>query len=355
MSINKWVNTVYDSSSIMSMRTNVRISVPKLHCKHCGTFPKARCPLVVPNHTYTKLLKFDIISTLSEETVASTSRTCKVGKHIVADVLHQSVEEGKARQELSPTHTLFIDEIQSTHGQNYITMVADQDHTTICGVIGHDIQSVRDIRDWIVSKGGDPNRITLVCSDMSKAYKAGVTECFPKAVRVLDKFHVDNLVSKALEEVRKRTNRELKEAGLEYPKGVKYTVLYRKANHDEKHRKRMEEIRMYNKELALAFDLKEEFFDLFECRDKHHARSYFFSWYNRVRGSRIPEMVDVSKRLMKRLNEILRWFDHKVTNAVSEGMNNTYKKIKSAAFGFKNEQNLIDMCLFRKGKLKLSI
>ena len=355
MCINKWVDTAYDSSPIMSMRTSVRISVPKLHCKHCGTFPKARCPLVVPNHTYTKLLKFDIISTLSEETVASTSRTCKVGKHIVADVLHQSVEEGKARQELSPTHTLFIDEIQSTHGQNYITMVADQDHTAICGVIGHDIQSVRDIRDWIVSKGGDPNRITLVCSDMSKAYKAGVTECFPKAVRVLDKFHVDNLVSKALEEVRKRTNRKLKEAGLEYPKGVKYTVLYRKFNHDEKHRKRMEEVRMYNKELALAFDLKEEFFDLFECRDKHHARSYFFSWYNRVRGSRIPEMVDVSKRLMKRLNEILRWFDHKVTNAVSEGMNNTYKKIKSAAFGFKNEQNLIDMCLFRKGKLKLSI
>ena len=63
----------------------------------------------------------------------------------------------------------------------------------------------------------------------------------------------------------------------------------------------------------------------------------------------------LEKRLMKRLNEILRWFDHKVTNAVSEGMNNTYKKIKSAAFGFKNEQNLIDMCLFRKGKLKLSI
>lgn len=255
MSINKWVDTVYDSSPIMSIRTSVRISVPKPHCKHCGTFPKARCPLVVPNHMYTKLLKFDIISTLSEETVASTSRTCKVGKHIVADVLHQFVEEGRAHQELSPTHTLFIDEIQSTHSQNYITMVADQNSTAICGVICHDIQSIRDIRDWIVSKGGDPNRIRLVCSDMSKAYKAGVTECFPKAVRVLDKFHVDNLVSKAPEDTRKRINKELMEAGLEYPKGVKYTVLCREANHDEKQWMRMGEIRMYNKDLALAFDL----------------------------------------------------------------------------------------------------
>lgn|GEM_PF-3460937 len=38
-------------------------------------------------------------------------------------------------------------------------------------------------------------------------------------------------------------------------------------------------------------------------------------------------MVDVSKCILKRLNEILRWLDHRVTNAVSEGMNNTYKKI----------------------------
>lgn len=76
---------------------------------------------------------------------------------------------------------------------------------------------------------------------------------------------MDNLVAKALEETRKRTKRELDKAGMKCPKGVKYTVLYREANHDEKHKVRMEEIRMYNKEFAPAFDLKGEFFDLFEC------------------------------------------------------------------------------------------
>lgn len=45
-------------------------------------------------------------------------------------------------------------------------------------------------------------------------------------------------------------------------------------------------------------------------------------------------MVDVSKCLMERLNEIFKWFDHKVIKAVSEGMNHIHKKVKSARVGF---------------------
>ena len=72
---------------------------------------------------------------------------------------------------------------------------------------------------------------------------------------------------------------------------MKYTVLYRRRNQKEKHIERMDRIRMYAPELALAFDLKEEFFVMFEeCQDRHTARSGFFSWYNRVRGSKIPEL-----------------------------------------------------------------
>lgn len=39
-------------------------------------------------------------------------------------------------QDLSGVTTLYIDEIQSTHGQHYMIMVADQNHRAICGVTG---------------------------------------------------------------------------------------------------------------------------------------------------------------------------------------------------------------------------
>lgn len=355
MTVNKWVDTKYKSTPMMGMRTFVRISVPQMICKECGIFRKVRCPLIVENHTYTRLLKLDVLEKLHSNTVKSTAEACRIGPWVVYDILEETVQKGLEAQNLSNVTTLFIDEFQSTHGQHYVTMVADQNHKAICGVNGHDIGSVRDVKDWLESKGCDVNRIEYVSADMSTAYKSGVAECFPKAKLIIDVFHLDKMVNEATDKVRKRTNRELQSAGLNFPKRVKYTVLYRRKNHDEKHKARMEQVKLYNKELAFAFDLKEEFFELFSCPDKNTARSAFFSWYNRCRGSRIEELIDVSRRMLRRLNDILRYFDHRITNAVSEGMNSVYKRIKAAAYGYKNETNLIHMCLFRKGELKISI
>ncbi|MDO5862589.1 MAG: ISL3 family transposase [Thermoplasmata archaeon] len=355
MQVNKWVKNTYSSSPLCLSETFVSVSVPQLHCPECGGYPKARCPLVVRDHTYTRLLKLGVMQTLSQETVKATSEAHRVGPWIVGDILAGSIEEGKGRQDLSGVDTLYIDEIQFGHGQDYVTMVADQDHRMICGVKGNDMKSVEDVADYLESKDFDTSRIKWVCSDMSVPYKAGIRKRFGKAKQILDKFHLTKLVNTALDYARKRTNRELKKMGLEFPKKVKYTVLFRAENQDERHRARMEQIRMLNPELAQAFDLKEEFAGFFECGDKHEARSFFMRWYNRVRGSGIPELMDASRRLLKRLNEMLRWFDHRISNGVAEGMNNTYKKIKSAAYGFRNAGNFIDLCLYRKGRLDLSL
>lgn len=354
-SIKQYVTHDYATSSFSGMAAWVRIRVPQIFCRSCRKYPTVRCPLVVFNHSYTKLLKLDALSMLSQETISATSSGCGIGEGIVFDILGETVENGLKTQDLSQVETLFLDEIQSTHGHNYITMVADQDHRMIAGVKGHDIASVEKVRDWIIDKRGDPTNIRYVSADMSVAYKSGVAQYFPNAKIIIDHFHLVKLVNESLDDVRKRTNRALQKAEMEYPKYVKYTVLHRESNHSETHKKRMEEVRMLNPDLALAFDLKEEFCRIFEKEDKNAARSAFFSWYNHVRGSHIPEMIDVSIRMMKRLNEILRWFSHRISNAVAEGLNNTYKKIKSAAFGFRNIQNYIDMCLFRKGRLKVSI
>lgn len=355
MSVNKWVDTSYHSSPMGGMRTVVRISVPQMICRGCRTYRKVRCPLVVENHTYTKLLKLDVLAMLADNTVKDTAEACRIGNWIVYDILEETVLEGIASQDLSGITTLFIDEIQSRRGHNYVTMVADQDHRMVCGVKGHEIRSVHDVKDWLVSKGCDVNKIEYVSADMSPAYKTGVAECFPKAKLIIDVFHLVKMVNEAADKTRKRTNRELKAAGIDYPKGVKYTILYRRKNHDEKNQERMEQVKLFNKELAVAFDLKEEFCEFFSSPDMKKARSIFFGWYNRCRGSHIPEMVDVSRRLLRRLNDILRYFDHRITNAVSEGMNSVYKRVKAAAYGYKNEDNLIHMCLFRKGDLRIRV
>ena len=354
-SIKKYVKHSFDSSPLCGMKTKVSVRVPQLYCHECEVYPVVRCPLVVFNHTYTKLLKLDVLSILSEETVSATASACKIGDGIVFDILNETVEDGKKSQNASNVDTVYLDEFQSTHGHNYITMGADQDHRAVTGVLGHDIKSVEETRDWLQSKGCPPEQIKFVCADMSVAYKSGVKSCFPNAKIIIDHFHLNKAVNEALDTVRKRTNRKLKSDGCEYPKNVKYTVLHRKENQNDLHKERMEEIRLLNPELAKAFDLKEEFFMFFDCEGREVARSRFFTWYNHAKHSKIKEMADVAGRMLKRLNDILRWFDHRISNAVSEGLNNAYKKIKSAAYGYRKPENLIDMCLFRKGRLQVRI
>ena len=353
--VHKWIDTDYSCPPILFMRTKVRIKVPQLYCPCCSKYRKARCPLVVPNHSYTRLTKFEVACVGMSQTVRSTSESCRIGEGIVSEIIHDIVEEGKAERDLSNVTTLFMDEIQSTSGHNYVTMVADQDHRLICGVLGHDADSVKAVRDDIASCGCDIDSIRLISVDMSTGYKAGVKEHFPKSKTILDRFHIVKMVNESVDKVRKRTNRELKADGLDYPKNVKYTVLYRESNHDERNRARMDEVRLLNPDLARAFDLKEEFCCFFEASNKRTARSLFFRWYNRVKGSHIPEMIDVARRLFKRLNDILRWFDNRLSNGVAEGMNSVYKRIKADAYGFKKPDNLIDFCLFRKGCLNVSI
>lgn len=78
MNVVKWITTKYHTSPMMGMETMLSVSVPQLHCKFCNNgYHKLRCPAVVENHTYTKILKFDVLASLSKETVIQRQKVAR--------------------------------------------------------------------------------------------------------------------------------------------------------------------------------------------------------------------------------------------------------------------------------------
>ena len=71
--VKKYDTRKFNSSPIFGMKTKVSVRVPQLYCRNCNTYRNARCPLVVRNHTYTKLLKLEALSLLSQETISAAS------------------------------------------------------------------------------------------------------------------------------------------------------------------------------------------------------------------------------------------------------------------------------------------
>ena len=66
-------------------------------------------------------------------------------------------------------------------------------------------------------------------------------------------------------------------------------------------------------------------------------------------------MVKVAKMIKNRLANILTYFKHHITNAISEGFNSRIQSLKANARGFRNFQNYRIRILFYCGKLDLKL
>jgi len=65
-------------------------------------------------------------------------------------------------------------------------------------------------------------------------------------------------------------------------------------------------------------------------------------------------MKKVGRMLKERLPEVINYFSHRITNAVSEGLNSRIQWVKATARGFRNQQNFIHAIYFHCGGLDLA-
>ena len=341
--------------SFLNMECYLDVKVPKLHCEKCGKYVQLPFPLADPRVSYTKTFASAVLTRLYRDTVTATARALKVGRHVVSEILHKYISKMMENLDLSNVSKIYIDEIQFGHGQNYITVVSDQTKRVVFMCKDHDADTLRQFKEWLIGHGGDPNDIVAVSADMSRAYESGVTEHFPNADIIFDRFHMVKSVNEAVDKVRKRTMRKLSDEDKSAVGKAKYTVLYRERNHNEKHEERMMNIRIFNPELALAFDMKEGFCDILESKTKSQAKMKFEEWYHNVILYGAKEMKAKAEMFRSKLERILCWYDHKISNGFAEGLNARLQKAKSAAFGFRKIENFIGLCFFRFGNLPVSI
>ena len=92
--------------------------------------------------------------------------------------------------------------------------------------------------------------------------------------------------------------------------------------------------------LRMAYLLKEEFHLIFEkIHDRDKARRFLHAWMLKVRFTRNKYLLDFVKTLNNWFDEILNYFDKRITNGFVEGTNRAIRFIISRAFGFRNFEN----------------
>jgi len=101
--------------------------------------------------------------------------------------------------------------------------------------------------------------------------------------------------------------------------------------------------------------LKESFSGFWDYSYIGAAVKFFEDWCKQVNRSKLEPMKKVSQMLQNKLQGLLNYLKHRITNAASEGMNSLVARIIANARGLRTFPALRFRVLFFLGKLDLSV
>ena len=111
--------------------------------------------------------------------------------------------------DLSDTCSIAMDETSFRHGHKYVTVAVDAVKRRVFDVEpGRDKTAVKNVGEKLERNGGSTKSVNSVTSDVSASYLSAVREVFPNAKQTIDKFHVKQVLLKALDAVRKDEQKE---------------------------------------------------------------------------------------------------------------------------------------------------
>ena len=186
-----------------------------------------------------------------------------------------------------------------------------------------------------------PNRkeVQYVVMDMNKEYLSLAKHHFPNAKIVIDRFHVVRYCTWALENVRKRVQKNLPAGERKYFKRSRKLLLARMRNLSDENKAAVEQMLLISRDLREAYLLKEKFYEFMDSTDSIQAKQRLDAFLLFVNIAEIPEFNACLTMLNNWRKYILNAFDCSFSNGFTEGINNSIKVIKRVAFGYRNFEN----------------
>lgn len=270
---------------------------------------------------------------------------------------------------------LSIDETSLSHGELY-TVVTNKEARgkkgTIVAILnGTKSETIIPILQQIPEKlRVQVKEITL---DLAGNMGLIAKRCFPNATQVIDRFHVHQLASEALQEIRIKHRWEALEAeneAIEKAKKDKSSyepqllengdtlkqllarslyLLY-KSEHNWTQEQEQRARILFNRypDIEIAYQLTQKLSWIFNhTKDKIYAFTRLAKWHEKVEQTGFKSFNTLSRTIINHHKTILNYFDNLSTNASAESFN---AKIKAFRAQFRGVGN-IHFFLFRIAKL----
>ena len=193
-----------------------------------------------------------------------------------------------------------------------------------------------DVARWL-SQLKHRDRVKIVTIDMTGHYKDVVRGNLPNAVVIIDKFHVLRYADDALKKVRaKARSRAAGGTGKNPRRNV--TILRKRAHRLNPAQELMlDGIIKNDPVVGAAYLAKEAFHNIWAATSREDAERLFAEWAAGLAPEIKREFGTVARMVQRWREHIFAYFDHPVTNAVTENRNGLIKHANRSGRGYSFE------------------
>ncbi len=268
----------------------------------------------------------------------------------VATAVRQAVAYGLEHRETGDVLYIGMDELSRQKGHVYVTNVYDLKEKRL--LWSGEGRSQDTLRAFFAEHGkACKQSVKAMCCDMWQPYIDTIKEHLPEATLVFDRFHIMQHMLKAVDEVRREEAHELQKTNPELLKRTRYIWLKNPENLTDQQRARLGHLEKLNLRCNRAYLLKESFREFWEYTCRGWAKRFLKKWFWWATHSRLKPIRDFAWMLRRHEEDILNYFDERISNGAVEGMNNKAKVVSHRCYGFRTAKTYITALYHCLGKL----
>lgn len=298
--------------------TSLDIEYPRRRCKDCRTIWQPTFDYIDEAHKMTKRALADITQHALRNTFADVSRDYPLSENTIKNVFVDAINEYQESLRFKTPAFLGLDELK-INGE-FIAVITDLEHRTMFDMLKKRTQPV--LLDYF-TRLPDTENIMWVCTDMFRPFERAIAQCMPNARWTIDHFHVVMKANECVDKIRKDIQRKMTDADRIYTKKITAYIL--KTRYTDLTPEQADAIRNLRnnptlKPLAIAYDLKEDFFNIYDENpySKDNAQEAFKNWESSIPDKPIYDCFRVLSRTVHHFyTQIFNYWDCPI--AISNG------------------------------------
>jgi len=327
------------------------------HCFITAKVPRTDCPehgvlrITVPwareGSRFTLLFEQVAMMLVREMPVLAAARIIGITDQRLWRIVEHYVGKAVQRLDLTRLKAISLDETAAKRGQTYVTVFIDLDaknKPVIFVTPGRGKDTVAQFEAFLAEHGGVPSRIVEVVCDMSGAFLAAVGATFDQAAVTVDWFHVVQMFTKAVDDVRRAEAKETK-----LPKALRWAILKRADGRlTNVQAEALAELETSGLLTAIAWRIKEMLRWIRKADGIQAARWRITHFLRHARQLLADEAIlgPVRKALASfenHLERILQRWSSNHSNARLEGLDGLFQAARARARGYRNTTTFATM------------